>query len=190
MQDNRSCRRARAVVERRMAVSSWTIDPGRSSVGFTVRHLVISKVRGRFTRFSGAVALDEDDVTRSTVEARVEVASVETGDRERDQYLRTSADFMDPARFPELAFKSRRVERAGRGLRVTGELTIRDVTRAVTLDVSETSRAPGRVAFSARTTIDRREFGLKWSAIVETGGVMVGDKIEIAIAVEATRDRA
>jgi polyisoprenoid-binding protein YceI len=173
-----------------MAVSAWTLDLARSSVTFSVRHMVISKVRGRFTRFAGTVALDDGDVTRSTVTARLEVASVETGDRERDQYLRTSAEFLDPARFPELTFVSRRVERAGRGLRLHGDLTIRDATRPVTLEVSETSRARDRVGFSAKTTIDRKDFGLRWSQLVETGGVMVGDKIEIAVAVEVIPDRA
>jgi polyisoprenoid-binding protein YceI len=165
-----------------MAESEWQIDAARSRVGFTVRHMVVSKVRGRFTRFSGRVVLDETDVTRSRVEARIAVTSVETGDRERDEYLRTS-EFLDPAHFPEITFASTRVERAGRGerLRLVGELTIRGVTRAVTLDVEP--RGPRK--FAATTAIDRRDFQLKWGALVEAGGFMVGDKLEIALEVEA-----
>jgi polyisoprenoid-binding protein YceI len=165
-------------------MSEWAIDPARSSIGFSVRHMVISKVRGRFRRFSGAITLDEADLTRSTAEARIEVASVETGDRERDDYLRTS-DFLDPARHPEIVFVSRRVERAGRGLRLAGDLTIRGVSRPVSLEVSETSRSRERIAFAAKTTLDRKHFDLRWGQLVETGGVVVGDKLEIAIAVEA-----
>ncbi|HZS40336.1 MAG TPA: YceI family protein [Polyangia bacterium] len=166
-------------------MAEWTIDPARSSIGFSVRHMVISKVRGRFTRFAGTFTLDDADPARSTAEARIQVASVETGDRERDEYLRTS-DFLDPARHPEIVFKSRRVERAGRGLILVGDLTIRGVTREVSLQVNETARARDRVGFQAKTTIDRRNFDLRWGQLVETGGVVVGDKLEIAIAVEAT----
>src|SRR5207247_1276097 len=140
----------------------------------------------RFARFSGRIALDETDVTRSRVEARIDVTSVETGDRERDEYLRTS-DFLDPARHPEIAFTSTRIERAGRErLRLVGDLTIRGVTRAVTLDVAPRGGSGARRAFAATTAIDRKDFHLHWNALVEAGGFMVGDKLEIALEVEAT----
>ena len=163
----------------------WSIDPARSRVGFAVRHLVFSKVRGRFTRFSGAITVDGDDFARARVTAQLEVASIESGDRERDQYLRTS-EFLDPARFPTIDFASKRVERDGRRWRVVGELTIRGVAREVALTVDEKARGE-RLAFHAETTIDRRHWDLRWGALVETGGFMVGDQIEIAIDVEATR---
>ncbi len=167
-------------------MSDWVIDAARSKVGFSVRHMVVSKVRGRFARFSGRIALDETDVTRSRVEARIDVTSVETGDRERDEYLRT-ADFLDPARHPEIAFTSTRIERAGRErLRLVGDLTIRGVTRAVTLDVAPRGGSGARRAFAATAAIDRKDFQLHWNALVEAGGFMVGDKLEIALEVEAT----
>lgn len=170
-----------------MAAQTWTIDPARSRVGFTVRHLVVSKVRGRFTKFSGALRLDEEDLTRSSVEARIEVASVESGDRDRDHYLRTS-EFLDPPKFPELTFRSKRVESAGRGrLRVAGDLTIRGTTREVSLAVEDSGARGGRRGFKASTIIDRRDFDLKWGALVEAGGFMVGDKIEIGLEIEATK---
>jgi polyisoprenoid-binding protein YceI len=167
-----------------MARSTWTIDPARSRVSFTVRHMVVSKVRGRFTRFAGAVELDEEELARSTVEARIEVASVETGDRERDEYLRTN-EFLDPARHPELIFRSRRVEAAGRGKwRLVGELSIRGVTREVALAVEESARGAGRRGFRASGTISRKDWNLEWGSLVEAGGFVVGDKLGVAIEVE------
>ena len=162
------------------------VDPARSRVTFTVRHLVVSKVRGLFARLSGEVSLDEADLTRSRVSARIEVKSVETGDRDRDEYLRTS-EFLDPAHHPEIVFTSRSLAR-GRGERLSlrGDLTIRGVTREVTLEVEPHSRAtgaPGERAFTATGAIDRRDFQLKWSQLVEAGGFMVGDRIEIALEV-------
>ncbi len=165
----------------------WTIDPVRSRVTFAVRHLVFSKVRGRFTRFRGSLTVEGNDWLCTRIMASIEVASVETGDRERDEYLRTS-EFLDPAHFPTLEFASKRVERDGRRLRVVGDLSIRGQTREVALAVDEKSRGLGeRVSFHAETKIDRRDYDLRWGALVETGGFMVGDQIEIALDVEATR---
>ncbi len=164
--------------------TSFSLDPARSRVGFSVRHLLVSKVHGRFSRFRGRVELDDADVPRSRVEAHIEVASVESGDRERDEYLRTS-EFLDPAHHPELVFKSTRIEKAGRGrLQLTGDLTVRGVTRAVVLEVEPR----GAQAYRAHGTIDRRDFQLRWGALVEAAGFMVGDKIEITLDVVLVPD--
>ncbi len=163
----------------------WTIDPARSRVGFAVRHMVFSKVRGRFTRFHGSITAAGDDLHEARVTASIEVASVETGDRERDQYLRTS-EFLDPARFPTIEFASKRVERDGRRWRLIGDLTIRGTTREIALAVDEKARGE-RLVCHAEATIDRRTWDLRWGALVETGGFMVGDQVEIAIDVEAAR---
>jgi len=174
-----------------MATQTWDIDLSHSSIGFSVRHMVISKVRGAFTRWSGAVQLDPADLGRSSVEVKIDAASVDTQVADRDNHLR-SADFFDVARFPELTFRSRRVEKAGEGLKVTGDLTMHGVTREVVLDAefSGTGKDPWgneRAGFSARTSLDRRDYGLVWNAALETGGVLVGEKVEIAIELEAVK---
>ena len=174
-----------------MATQTWDIDVTHSSIGFSVRHMVISKVRGTFTRWSGAVQLDAGDLARSSVEVKIDAASVDTQVADRDAHLR-SADFFDVARHPEITFRSRRVEKAGEGLKVIGDLTMHGVTREVVLDAefSGTGKDPWgneRAGFSARTSLDRRDYGLVWNAALETGGVLVGEKIEIALEVEAVK---
>jgi polyisoprenoid-binding protein YceI len=169
----------------------WDIDVGHSSIGFTVRHMVIAKVHGRFTRWSGALELDPKDLGRSTVEVRIDAASIETQVADRDAHLR-SPDFLDVARHPEITFRSRRVERAGDRWRVVGDLSLHGVVREVALETefAGTGKDPWggeRAGFSAKATLDRREFGLVWNAALETGGVLVGEKVEIAIELEAVR---
>jgi polyisoprenoid-binding protein YceI len=172
--------------------STWDIDTAHSSVGFTVRHLVISKVHGRFVRWSGSLALDEANPGASRIEARIETASIDTNEAQRDAHLR-SADFFDAEQHPEIVFRSTGVTKSGeRDYRLSGELTISGVTRPVVLEVESlgTAKDPWggtRAGFSARTSIDRREFGLTWNQALEAGGVVVGEKIEIAIEVEAVR---
>jgi polyisoprenoid-binding protein YceI len=171
---------------------TWNVDVAHSAVSFTVRHMVIAKVRGRFTKFSTRLELDEKDLTKSTVEVRIDAASIETGVGDRDNHLR-SPDFFDVEKFPELTFTSKRVERVGDDrYRVVGDLTIHGVTREVPLEVEVggTTKDPWgneRAGFNARTHIDRRDYGLVWNKAIEAGGVMVGDKVDIEIDLEAVR---
>lgn len=173
-----------------MTLATWNIDTSHSSVSFAVRHMVFAKVRGRFASWQGALRLDTADLSKSEVEATIEAASIDTGVADRDNHLR-SADFFDVEQFPELRFKSTQIEDAGKNkLRLHGELTIHGVTKPVTLDVEYGGQAKDpwgnqRVAFAASTSIDRRDFGLGWNQVLEAGGVLVGEKIEIELEVQA-----
>jgi polyisoprenoid-binding protein YceI len=177
-----------------MATNHWDIDVGHSAIHFWVRHMVISKVHGRFAKWSGAIALDAQDLTRSSVEVRIDAASIDTQVADRDTHLK-SPDFLDVARYPELTFRSKRIEKAAGGYRVTGDLTLHGVTKEVTLEAefAGTGKDPWgneRAGFSAKAALDRREFGLTWNAAVEAGGVLVGEKVEIAIELEAIKKAA
>jgi polyisoprenoid-binding protein YceI len=173
----------------------WEIDGSHSSIHFSVRHLVIAKVRGQFTRWNGAVDVPDGDFSRASANIVIDAASIDTGVPDRDAHLK-SPDFFDVARFPELTFVSRSIEPAGDDrFRLTGELTIKGETRLVTLDVEDAGRAKDpygntRAAFSAKTSVDRKDFGLTWNQALETGGVMVGDRITIEIEIEAVRQVA
>jgi polyisoprenoid-binding protein YceI len=168
------------------ASSTWTVDPAHTEAGFAVKHLVISTVRGDFNKLGGTVVLDEGDVTKSTVEVTIDAASIDTRIEKRDTHLK-SADFFDVAKYPNITFKSAKVEKSGEGkLKVTGNLTIKATTKPVVLDVTGPTaeiKGPdgkGRRGFSATTKINRQEFGLTWSKTVEAGPV-VGDEITIQL---------
>jgi polyisoprenoid-binding protein YceI len=171
----------------------WAIDPSHSTAGFSVRHLVISQVRGDFTKFSGTMKLDEADLARSTVEASIDVSSVDTRVPDRDAHLR-SPDFFDVARYPTMTFRSTRVAAAGKDrLAVTGDLTLHGMTRPVTLEVATSPAVKGmfgetRRGFSATARISRKDFGLTWNKLVEAGPA-VGDEVVIALDVEAVKDQ-
>lgn len=175
--------------------TSWNIDPTHSTVGFSIRHMVFSKVRGRFEKYTGAIQLDDDDMSKSWVEVTIDAASIDTGTAQRDTHLR-SADFFDVETFPELRFRSTRVEDTGKGrLRVTGELTIKNTTREVVLDAEPTGRGMDpwgneRIGFAAKATIDRKEFGLHWNQLLEAGGVLVGERVELEFDVQAVNAAA
>jgi polyisoprenoid-binding protein YceI len=170
----------------------WVIDPAHTLVEFGVRHMMVSTVKGRFRDVRGAIELDETDPTRSSVSVEIDVASIDTGEPQRDAHLR-SADFFDAERYPVITFQSRRIEEAGHDrYRVVGDLTIRDVTREVTLDATYEGRARDpygneRIGFSARTTLNRRDFGLTWNVALETGGFIVGDTVTVSAEVEAIK---
>lgn len=178
-----------------MATTTWNIDTTHSGIHFSVRHMVIAKVRGSFQKFSGTVSLDEQDVTASSVSVSIDTASINTGVDQRDNHLR-SADFFEVEKFPAMSFQSTKVEKtSGNGLRVTGQLTIRDITREVVLEAEQlgVGKDPWgnvKAAFEAKTSIDRRDFGLKWNQALEAGGVLVGEKIEIALEVQAVKAQA
>ncbi len=172
-----------------MTTTNWNIDHSHSAVHFTVRHLMVSKVRGAFTKWSGELALDDSDITRSTVNVTIDATSIFTDEPKRDAHLR-SADFFETEKFPQLTFKSTKVERNGDDLNVTGELTIRDVTKTVVLAVTDNGRVKDpwggtRAGFSAHLAISRKDYGLTWNALLEAGGVTVSDKVEIGLEIEA-----
>ena len=172
----------------------WDIDVTHSAVQFNVRHMIISKVHGRFAKWSGRIELDEQDLTRSSVDVRIDTASIDTQVADRDTHLR-SADFLDVAKYPELTFRSKRIENAGGAYRVVGDVTLRGVTREVVLEAefAGTGKDPWgnrRAGFSAKASLDRRDFGLVWNAALETGGVLVGEKVEISIELEAVQQVA
>jgi len=174
-----------------MTTNTWEIDTTHSAIHFWVRHLVISKVHGRFAKWSGAIELDEQDLTRSRVEASIDAASIDTQVADRDTHLK-SADFLDVANHPALTFVSRRIEKQGDGYRVVGDLTIRGVSREVSLEADFAGLAKDpwgnqRAGFSAKGALDRRDYGLVWNAALETGGVLVGEKVEITIELEAVK---
>jgi polyisoprenoid-binding protein YceI len=168
---------------------SLTVDPVHSHVGFSVRHMMVTTVRGKFTAYRGTLDLDAADFTRSRIEGEIDVASIDTGNPDRDNHLR-SADFFDVATHPKITFKSTSITRDGDGYKVTGDLSIRGQTHPVTLDVENagTSKNPwGQVVtgVSATGSINRKDFGLVWNAVLETGGVAVSDKVKIEIEVQA-----
>lgn len=175
-----------------METKLWNIDTSHSAISFSVRHMVFAKVRGRFGAFRGALRLDPTDLTRGSVEVEVDAASIDTGVGDRDKHLR-SADFFDVEQFPTLRFVSTRLERAaGDRYRLHGTLSIRDVSREVVLDVEYGGQAKDpwgnlRAGFTASTSLDRREFGLKWNQALEAGGVLVGERVEIEIEVQAVQ---
>jgi len=178
-----------------MTTNIWNIDATHSGINFSIRHMVVAKVRGRFAKYTGALELDDDELTRSAVEATIDASSIDTGTPQRDEHLR-SADFFDVERFPELRFRSKRIEKIEDArYRVIGELTVRDVTREVALDVEYGGRAKDpwgneRVGFIAKTALDRKDFGLKWNQALEAGGVLVGDRVDIELEVQAVRAAA
>jgi len=178
-----------------MSTERWEIDSSHSSLHFSVRHLVIAKVRGTFARWSGTVEVPDGDFAKATVAVTIDASSIETGVADRDGHLK-SPDFFDVPQHPELRFVGKRVQpRSGDEIDVIGDLTIRGITREVVLRVEQHGQAKDpwgnvRAAFTAKTTIDRKDFGLTWNQALETGGVLVGDKIEIEAEIQAVKQAA
>jgi polyisoprenoid-binding protein YceI len=177
-----------------LVAGSWRIDPTHSHVEFAVRHLMISTVKGRFGEVSGTLQVDAIDPTQSVIDMTINVASIDTREPQRDAHLR-SADFFDVDRFPTLRFRSTRVSGSGDELQVTGDLTIRDITREVTLIVTPEGNVTDpwggvRAGYSATTKINRNDFGLTWNVALEAGGFVVGDEIKISIDVELVKEVA
>jgi polyisoprenoid-binding protein YceI len=170
------------------AVVRYTVDPSHSSAGFSVRHFV-SRVPGRFDALSGTIAYDADDPAASSVEITVDATSVDTNNPQRDDHLR-SPDFFDVDRFPTLSFKSVAVKGAGDGsLEVSGDLTIRGVTKRVTVPVAVLGVLGDRAGFEARFTVDRQDYGVSWNRVLD-GGAVVGDEVAIELEIEARRERS
>jgi polyisoprenoid-binding protein YceI len=171
--------------------STWKIDPSHSNVEFAVKHLMISTVKGLFSDVEGEIVIAAGEPSRSSVTATLKAASIDTRTGQRDDHLR-SADFLDAPNFPEITFKSTRITGDASEFKVTGNLTIRGVTREITLDATNegTGKDPwggDRIAFSATTKLDRREFGLTWNQAIEAGGVLVGNDVKVSIDVQAVK---
>ena len=171
----------------------YALDPAHTTVEFIVRHLMITRVRGRFTAFTGQVELAPESDLPLAITARVEAASIDTREEQRDAHLR-SADFFDVEKFPELRFESTRIGGSPDAFTIEGRLTIHGVTRDVSLAGSFEGRTTDpwggvRVGYTAHTTINRKDYGLTWNAALETGGVVVGDEVRIELNVEAVLQR-
>lgn len=168
---------------------AWKIDPSHSQIEFTVKHMMIATVRGRFGSFDGTVTVNPDNLLQSQVEGWVETASVDTRDTNRDAHLR-SADFFDAEQFPRMTFRSTKIEKAGDGeFKVTGDLTIKDTTRPVTFTVTDEGQGKDpwgnrRWGVSATATLNRKDFGLNWNVALETGGWLVSDQVKIQAELE------
>jgi len=175
-----------------MAAEKWNFDNAHSRIEFTVRHMLVSKVRGRFGKWTGTFNYDEKNPAASSVEVQIDATSVDTHEPQRDAHLR-SADFFEVDKHPFLTFKSTRIDEKGDDrLALTGDLTIRGVTRRVVLDVAfggrvKDPRGNERVGFAAKTSIDRKDFGVSFNQVLDVGGLALGDDVDISIEIEATR---
>ena len=170
--------------------TTWNIDPDHSNVGFKVRHLMVSNVKGSFEKHSGVVDINDKDITKSTIDVTIDTTSINTNVKKRDDHLR-SADFFDVAKYPTMTFVSKKVAKAGKDkLKVTGDLTLHGITKQVVLnveDLSKESKDPQgfiRRGASANTKINRKDFGLVWNKALETGGVAVGEEVTIMLEIE------
>jgi polyisoprenoid-binding protein YceI len=172
----------------------WEIDPSHSLIEFSVKHMMFTTVRGRFKKLRGTIVCpDESDPTRASVEAEIDASSVDTGDENRDAHLR-GPDFLDVEKYPNITFNSTYIERGGGQdeFRVHGDLTVRGTTHEVVLDTSYNGRGKNPfgkevAGFTAETTLNRKDFGINWNAALESGGLLVGDKVNVLIEVQAVK---
>jgi len=176
------------------AVERYTADVSHSSVGFSIRHF-FSKVPGRFGKFTVELSGDKADLSKATVTTTIEAASIDTGNEARDKHLR-SADFFDAEKFPTITFTSTSVTvKSPTNIIVSGDLTMRGVTKKVDLDVAILGSGPDawggyRAGFQGKTTINRKDFGILWNKVLDTGGAVLGDEVEIVLDIEAVREAA
>lgn len=174
------------------ATGTWTIDPAHTNIGFSARHAMVAKVRGNFSDYEGSLTFDGANIGASTAELKIAAASISTGNADRDGHL-MSPDFLDVAQFPEITFRSTKVTQKGDDeFIVTGDLTIHGTTKSVDvkfelLGVSQDPFGNTKIGFEGEAKISRKEFGLEWNAVLETGGVLVGDEIKLNLDVEATK---
>ena len=173
---------------------AWNIDASHSQIQFAVRHMMISNVRGRFEDFTGTVEFDENDLSTLKVDVSIDTTSISTRDEKRDEHLR-SGDFFNAAEFPTMAFKSTRVEKIdGDNLKLHGDLTIRDITKPVTLDVEYAGTVVSpwgstSAGFSAHAKLNRKEWGLTWNATLEAGGMLVGEDVKLELELELVKEQ-
>lgn len=167
-----------------MAKSTWAIDASHSEIGFKIKHLMITNVKGKFQKFEGEAVTEDDDFSKGSVSFSTEVASIHTGDAQRDGHLQ-SPDFFDAQNFPKISFKATKYEKiSGDNHRLTGDLTIRDVTKPVSLDVEFGGIAKDpwgntKAGFTITGSINRKDWGLTWNAVTEAGGVLVSEDVKI-----------
>ena len=175
-------------------MATYSVDAAHSEIGFTVRHMMFAKVHGSFKKWETKLAYDAASPAKSSIEVDIDTASVDTREGQRDGHLR-SGDFFDAEKFPKMIFKSKRIEPSGGGrYKLTGDLTIRDVTREVTLDVEQTGTGKDpwgndRLGFSAKGSINRSDWGLKWNQALEAGGVLVSDKVDIDVEAQVVQGK-
>lgn len=176
--------------------SAWKIDPAHTNAQFTVRHMMISNVRGEFNNTTGTADFDGNDPSKAKVEATIDVSSINTREPKRDEHLK-GPDFFDAAKYPNIKFVSKKIEKAADGkYKMTGDLTIHGVTKEVVLDVDGPSpmikdpHGNQRVGASATTKINRKDFGLTWNGALDTGGALIGDDIGITIDVELMKKQS
>ena len=172
----------------------YALDVTHSRLGFVARHAMVTKVRGQFGAFTGTAHIDEANPVDSKVDLSIDVASIDSGTADRDGHLK-SGDFFDAETYPTITFSSTDVKRAGSDWTITGDLTIKDVTKPVTIEFEQTGSARDpfgnvRVGFEGETTINRKDWGLTWNAALETGGVLVSDKIKLEFDVSAIQNQA
>jgi polyisoprenoid-binding protein YceI len=175
-----------------MSESIWDIDAAHSTAEFSIRHMMITSVKGHFSSMSGTITGDPDDLTSARVHLDIDLATVDTRNNDRDNHLR-SADFFDVEKYPSMTFESRSVERTGANTyRVHGDLSLHGVTKPVMVDVTSEGQSKDpwggtRAGFSATTSVNRKDFGLVWNVALETGGVMVGDQVKVSVELETVK---
>ena len=180
---------AAGLIPAQALAATWNIDPGHSTAGFTVKHLTISTVPGKFGKMAGTIQWDEADITKSSVEATIDATTISTDNPNRDKHLK-SPDFFDVEKFPTITFKSTKIEKAGSGLKVSGDLTMHGVTKPVVLAV-DGPVAPikdpwgnTKSGLSATTKINRQDWGVSWSQTLDTGGLVVANDVTISLDLE------
>jgi polyisoprenoid-binding protein YceI len=175
------------------AADKFAADPSHSSIGFAVKHMVVSKVKGYFNDYTVDIVYDDKDLTKSSVEVAIKTASIDTKQQKRDDHLR-SPDFFDAAKFPEITFKSKRIEKSGDGYVAIGDFTMRGVTKEISLPftfagVVTDPYGNTRLGLSASTRLNRQEYGVSWSKTLDSGGLVVSDDVEIEIEIEAVKPK-
>ena len=184
---------ASVVASTTWAADTYKIDRVHSSIQFVVRHLVVTKVKGEFNEFAGTIVYDDKHILDSSVEVTINAASIDTKESKRDDHLR-SPDFLDVAKFPQIAFKSTRIEKTGDGFAVVGNLTMHGVTKEIRIPFSIAGVITDpwgntRLGLSAKTELDRQDYGVSWSKKMDSGGLVAGDDIEIEIEIEAVKEK-
>jgi len=182
-----------SVVSLASGADKYTLDPAHSLIGFSVRHLVISKTHGSFNDVTANLMYDDKDISKSSVDVTINVASIDTDNEQRDEHLR-SPDFFDAEKFPNMTFKSKKIEKREDGWVAVGDLTMRDVTREIALPfeivgIATDSWGNTKMGVEASITIDRRDYGLTWSKAIETGALVVGNDVDIELSLEFGKEK-